>query len=109
MTEETRRIRRGERALRARSRAGPGQSRGDKRSEGGGERASFGAFSPEGREEERGCSPDRSEDVLFCFRSALPLPAGSNIMLGSKGLESRGTDVGRSTDGVEQSQSVENH
>ncbi|KAM7413595.1 hypothetical protein PAMA_020806 [Pampus argenteus] len=57
---------------------------------GGRESASSGALSPEGREEERGCSPDRSEDVLFCFSSALPLPAGSNITLGTKALASSG-------------------
>lgn len=96
VTEGKRRIRRGERAPERGSRAGPGQSRrgGIK---GGGERgrASFGAFPPEGREEERGCSPDRSEDVLFCFRSALPLPAGSNITLGTKGSASSAADVSR--------------
>lgn len=53
-----------------------------------GETASSGAFSPKGRKEDRGCSPDRSEDVLFCFSSALPLPAGSNITLGTEALPS---------------------
>lgn len=64
------------------SRAGPGQNRGDKRR--GQERFLWWVFPPRAEEEERGCSPDRSEDVLFCFSSALPLPAGSNIMLGTK-------------------------
>lgn len=57
---------------------------------GGRESASFCEFSPKGRKEEWGCSPDRSEDVLFCFSSALPLPAGSNITLGTKALASTG-------------------
>lgn len=61
--------------------AGPGHSAGDKRKR---QSASSGACSPEARKEEKGCSPDRSEDVLFCFSSALPLPAGSNITLSPK-------------------------
>lgn len=54
------------------------------------ENTSSGALSPEGREKEMADSPDRSEDVLFCFSSALPLPAGSNIMLGTKAMASVG-------------------
>lgn len=72
------------------SRAGPGQSRGDKRTE---RPLPLVRFPPKGREEDWSCSPDRSEDVLFCFFSALPLPAGSNITLGTKSLASFGDSL----------------
>lgn len=69
------------------SRAGPGQRRGDKRRQ---RALPLERLPPKGREEDWSCSPDRSEDVLFCFSSALPLPAGSNITLGTKSLASCG-------------------
>lgn len=51
--------------------AGPGQTRGDKSREG--ERPlPLVSLPPKGRKEDRGCSPDRSEDVLFCFFLCAP-------------------------------------
>lgn len=70
------------------SRAGPGQKRGDKRRE---RPLPLVLLPPRAERRTGAASPDRSEDVLFCFPSALPLPAGSNITLGTKALAALAT------------------